>query len=146
MEHFKSPFEACEMASACAVENRAFFNDTLARARGHRFFSHPFLSSLDDAVPNHEVVSFVLTSFYQIVAPFTGLLCSLGGHAPNLQSRFALMDNLYEEMGCGDFNAAHPSLYLRMLASIGITEKEADSLSTVPSIRRINNHLREVVE
>jgi pyrroloquinoline quinone (PQQ) biosynthesis protein C len=146
MEHFRSPFDAHALTSARAVENRVFFNDTIKRAREHRFFSHPFLSSLNDGALSRGVVSHVLTSFYQIVAPFTGLLCSLGGHAPNLQSRFALMDNLYEEMGCGDFNAAHPSLYLKMLASIGIAEKEAESLSAVPAIRRINNHLQEVVE
>jgi pyrroloquinoline quinone (PQQ) biosynthesis protein C len=145
MEHFRSPFDARELTTARAVENRAFFNDIVGRARGHRFFSHPFLSSLSGGTPTREVVAHVLTSFYQIVSPFTGLLCSLGGHAPNLQSRFALMDNIYEEMGCGDFDAAHPSLYLKMLASIGVSEKTAESLSAVPAIRRINNHLEEVV-
>jgi pyrroloquinoline quinone (PQQ) biosynthesis protein C len=146
MEHFKSPFDARELASARALENRAFFDATIERARRHRFFSHPFLSLSDDGAQSREVVSLVLTSFYQIVAPFTGLLCSLGSHAPNLQSRFALMDNLYEEMGCGDFNAAHPSLYLKMLASIGVSEKAAEGLSALPAIRRVNNHLQEVVE
>ncbi|HSO36749.1 MAG TPA: iron-containing redox enzyme family protein [Labilithrix sp.] len=83
---------------------------------------------------------------YQLVRPFTSVLCSLGGQAPNLRSRFALMDNIYEEMGCGDFEAAHPSLYLKMLASIGVTEEAAESLPTLPAIRRINDHLREAVE
>jgi pyrroloquinoline quinone (PQQ) biosynthesis protein C len=148
MEHFKSPFEAGDLLSAQAQENRAFFDGMLERARAHRFYSHPFTSNpsnpANTALPR-ETVSFVLTSFYGIVSPFTGLLCSLGGQAPNLRSRFALMDNIYEEMGCGDLNAAHPRLYLRMLASIGVTEQAAESLPVLRSIRLINDHLREVV-
>jgi pyrroloquinoline quinone (PQQ) biosynthesis protein C len=95
--------------------------------------------------PSREVVLFILASFYKIVDPFTALLCALGGQAPDLRSRFTLMDNIYEEMGCGDLSAAHPSLYLQMLASIGVTRMAADALPELPSVRRINDHLRDVV-
>ena len=145
VEHFKSPFGACDFATARVVENRQFFDEMLDRAKQHRFFSHSFMWSLEEPVASPEVASFVLTSFYKIVSPFTGLLCALGGRAPDLRSRFALMDNIYEEMGCGDLSAAHPSLYLKMLSSIGVTPSDAESARTLPSIRRINDHLHEVV-
>jgi len=145
MEHFKSPFRAIDFESERAVQNQKFFDDVFARARRHPFFSHPFMSTLD-MVPSREIVSFILTSIYQLVSPFTGLLCSLGGRAPNLRSRFALMDNIYEEMGCGDLSSAHPNLYLRMLASIGVTAAAAECMPALPAIHRINTHLREVVE
>ena len=145
MEHFKSPFGGDDLDSDRALENGAFFSDLLARAGGHRFFSHDFICALGEAPIARDVVSFVLTSFYRIVSPFTGLLCSLGGRAPNLRSRFALMDNIYEEMGCGDLNAAHPTLYLKMLRSIGVTESSAESLPELSPIGRINEHLNEVV-
>jgi pyrroloquinoline quinone (PQQ) biosynthesis protein C len=145
MEHFRSPFTAGDLTGARIIENRAFFKNILDRAQRHRFFSHEFLASIDDVAVSREVVAFILTTFYKIVTPFTGLLCSLGGKAPNLRSRFALMDNIYEEMGCGDLNAAHPSLYMKMLASIGVTEEAAESLPELASIRRINEHLHEVV-
>jgi pyrroloquinoline quinone (PQQ) biosynthesis protein C len=146
MEHFRQPFHPSVFASAPAVENREFFTDVLARARRHRFFAHPFLSPGGDVAPSRELVSFVLTSFYKVVEPFTGLLCSLGGRAPSLRARFALMDNIYEEMGCGDLSSAHPSLYLKMLASIGVTQEAAEAAPTLPAIHRINEHLRAVVE
>ncbi len=146
MEHFKSPFDVCDLASPYAMRNRAFFEDMLQRAKDHRFFSHEFNWALGEVVVSRDVASFVLTSFYKIVTPFTGLLCALGGQAPNLRSRFALMDNIYEEMGCGDFEAAHPSLYLRMLRSIGVAEAVAERTPILPSVARINAHLREVVE
>lgn len=146
MEHFKSPFGPVDLASARAVENVKFFDDMLQRAKSHRFFSHSFMASFDDMRPSRDLVSFVLTSFYKIVCPFTGLLCSLGGRSPDLRSRFALMDNIYEEMGCGDLSSAHPSLYLAMLSSIGVTAEDAERARTLPAIRRINEHLREVVE
>jgi pyrroloquinoline quinone (PQQ) biosynthesis protein C len=145
MEHFKCPFAPGDLVSARAIENRAFLDGMLDRTRRHRFFSHAFISSLGASSPSCEAVSFVLTSFYKIVAPFTGLLCALGGRAPNLRSRFALMDNIYEEMGRGDLNAAHPSLYLKMLESIGVNERSAETFPELASVRLINDHLREVV-
>ena len=48
-------------------------------------------------------------------------------------------------MGRGDLQEAHPSLYLRMLASIGVSAEAAEGMATLPSIRRINEHLHEVV-
>jgi pyrroloquinoline quinone (PQQ) biosynthesis protein C len=146
VEHFKSPFGPGDFVSVRAIDNQKFFVEMLQRARAHRFYSHPFMSTIAEGTPPRDVISFVLTSFYKIVSPFTGLLCSLGGRAPDLRSRFALMDNIYEEMGCGDLNAAHPSLYLRMLASIGVSASAAESARTLPPIRRINDHLRDVVE
>jgi len=146
MEHFNSPFGTSELARASVIENRRFLDDVLSRAKAHRYFSHPFLSAFDTINPSRELATFVLTSVYQLVTPFTALLCALGGQAPNLRSRFALLDNIYEEMGCGDIEAAHPSLYLKMLASIGVDEAAADSMPILPAIDRINGHLREVVE
>lgn len=146
MEHFKSPFGPSDFVSSRIIENRKFFDDMIHRAKRHRYFSHPFMSAADDTTPSPDAVSFVLTSMYKLVSPFTGLLCSLGGRAPDLQSRFALMDNIYEEMGCGDLNSAHPNLYLKMLSSIGITQAEAERGRTLPAIRRINEHLRDVVD
>ena len=145
MEHFKSPFVERDFETARVAENRQFFDEVLERAKHHRFFAHSFLWSLEEPAASPDVASFILTSYYKIVSPFTGLLCSLGGRAPDLRSRFALMDNIYEEMGCGDLSAAHPSLYLKMLSSIGVTPSDAENARTLPSIRRINGHLDEVV-
>jgi pyrroloquinoline quinone (PQQ) biosynthesis protein C len=143
VEHFRNPF-ACETASTQVAANREFFDAMVARAGQHRFFSHPFLS-MSGTSPSPEVVSFILASMYKVVSPFTGLLSTLGGRAPDLRSRFALMDNLYEEMGRGNLEAAHPMLYLQMLQSIGIDERAVDRQSTLPSIRRINAYLLAVV-
>lgn len=145
MEHFKSPFSASDFSSARARENQRFFDEVLARAKTHAFFSHPFLGSAEKIVVSRDISAIVLTSFYKIVSPFTGLLCSLGGRSPDLRTRFALLDNIYEEMGCGDLPAAHPSLYLKMLASIGVSAESAEAAPTLPAIRRINDHLEEVV-
>jgi pyrroloquinoline quinone (PQQ) biosynthesis protein C len=145
MEHFKSPFSTSDFSSERARENQRFFEEALARAQSHAFYSHPFLTSARKIVASRDITAIVLTSFYKIVSPFTGLLCSLGGRSPNLKMRFALMDNIYEEMGCGDFDSAHPSLFLRMLASIGVSAEAAEASPTLPSIRRINEHLAKVV-
>jgi pyrroloquinoline quinone (PQQ) biosynthesis protein C len=128
------------------VDNQRFFDETLERAKQHRFYSHPFLTAFDAMTPSRDVVSFMLTSFYKVVSPFTGLLCTLGGRAPDLRSRFALMDNIFEEMGRGDLSAAHPSLYLKMLSSIGVPPDVAEGMRTLTAIGKINSHLTEVVE
>ena len=141
-----SPFGPGEFMSARALVNREFLDDVLARARRHHFFSHAFLSGSLELHDAPEVVSALLTSFYKIVIPFTGLLCTLAGRAPDLRSRFALMANIHEEMGCGDLSAAHPSLYVKMLESIGVSEEEAEAAPRLRAVRRINEHLSQVVE
>jgi len=144
MEHFQNPFERGEFGNVAVRRNEEFFEAMSRRARAHRFFSHPFLLGGEALRP--AAATFILTSFYKVVAPFTGLLCSLAGRAPSLRARFALMDNIYEEMGCGDLGAAHPTLYLRMLASIGVSEEAAERMPTLSAIGRINEHLRSVIE
>jgi pyrroloquinoline quinone (PQQ) biosynthesis protein C len=146
MEHFRNPFALRDAAGGQVAENRKFFDALLERSRHHRFHSHPILSVLGDMPQSRETASFILTSMYKVVVPFTGLLSALGGRAPDLRTRFALMDNLYEEMGRGDIEAAHPMLYLRMLASIGVDASAVDRQNTLPSIQRINAHLLTVVE
>lgn len=146
MEHFKSPYAADELTSSRFIENLRFFEGMLRRSQRHPYYAHPFMTLVDGMLPSREAVSFVLKSIYKVVTPFTALLCSLGGRAPDLRSRFALMDNIYEEMGRGDLTAAHPNLYLKMLTSIGITPKAAEEERTLPVIRRMNDHLREVVD
>jgi pyrroloquinoline quinone (PQQ) biosynthesis protein C len=145
MEHFQNPFGARVLSNARAAENRRFFDELLSGVRTHRFFSHPFLAAFAQS-SSPRLASFVLTTFYQVVCPFTGLLCALGGRAPDLESRFALMDNIYEEMGRGDLACAHPNLYLRMLSSIGVDAAAAERVPVLTAIGRINDHLREVVE
>ena len=145
MEHFQNPFESGALTSARTLENRRFFDHVLSGVRTHRFFSHPFMAAFAQA-SSRELASFVLTTFYQVVSPFTGLLCTLAGQAPSLESRFALMDNIYEEMGCGDLACAHPNLYLRMLSSMGVDAAAAERAPMLPAIGRINDHPREVVE
>jgi len=142
-----SPFQPSDLLNETAVANQAFFAHLLQRARAHAFFTHPFLSAASDALPDSPArVTFMLTSFYQVVHPFTGLLCSLAARAPSLKSRFVLMDNVFEELGRGDFGAAHPSLYLSMLASIGVRRHTAESANVLPAARRVQKHLANVVE
>jgi pyrroloquinoline quinone (PQQ) biosynthesis protein C len=146
MEHFRNPFAVGDTTSSAIAANRKFFDGLVEHAKDHRFFAHPILSNASDARHSPAVVSFILASMYKVVAPFTGHLSTLGGRAPDLRIRFALMDNLYEEMGRGDIEAAHPMLYLEMLASIGIDESAAERQPVLPSILRINEHLLAVVE
>ncbi|MDR0781364.1 MAG: iron-containing redox enzyme family protein [Pseudomonadales bacterium] len=146
MEHFTSPFAASDFARAQALENRQFLTALLRQSQAHRYYSHPFLEICNQQTPPREWVVFILTSFYKIVAPYTALLFTLGGRAPTLQSRFALLDNIYEEMGCGDIAAAHPSLYVDMLASIGVACAAAERAPTLLPIHQINTHLSDCIE
>src|SRR4051812_4775363 len=146
MEHFRNPFGPEDFVNARVMENRRFVDAVIRRARSHRLFSHPFLSALGGAAPSRDVSWFILTSFYKIVEPFTGLLCALAGRAPDLRSRFALMDNVYEEMGRGDFDQAHARLYVKLLASIGVGVEETERTPALRCIQKINDHLVEVLE
>lgn len=144
MEHFKDPFSATDLTTPRALENQRFFEGMLGRARRHPFYSHPFMgASLGDSSPR--IASFILGSYFKIVSPFTAHLCALSARAPTLRARYALTDNIYEELGCGDIDEAHPNLYVKMLASMGVSLEAAEEAPTLLSMQRTNEHLRRTI-
>jgi pyrroloquinoline-quinone synthase len=139
MEHFPSPYQSEDLTSPALGENLAFLAQVEARARTHRVFRHPFLQRIREGRCTREQLVTTLTLYEHIMRPFTGCLAMLAGRAPDLQTRFVLFDNLYEEMGRGRIDQAHPRLYRKMLASLGVDEEVIERSQPLASIRLSND-------
>lgn len=146
MEYLESPYSQKEFSSERYIKNFSFLESLEKEMLGHAVFDHPFLIKFANNLYTEEGTRFVLKQFGKIVMPFTAAICKLMGNAPDIKSRFMLMDNLYEEMGGDDINGCHPILYLKMLDSVGVSKDELDQTDTVSSIRILNDAIFDAVE
>lgn len=145
MENMSIPYTAEEQNSLAFLQNKTFLENLEKLIMRHQVFDHSFLQKFASNSYSTEGTLFVLKQFGKIVMPFTGAICKLMGNAPDIKSRFMLMDNLYEEMGHNNLDTAHPVLYLKMLDSLGITQKVLDDTPTISSIRILNNTIYDAV-
>lgn len=145
MEYLNSPYGPEELNSDRFKQNQMFLNDLEKKMLSHQVFDHPFLKKFAANTYTKEGVIFVLQQFGKIVMPFTGAICKLMGNAPDIKSRFMLMDNLYEEMGHNSISNCHPMLYLKMLDSLGVSKAHLDATETISSIRILNNTIYDAV-
>ena len=145
MEYLSTPYSDVELNSSSYKSNHQFLESLEKKMLNHEIFDHPFLKKLALGAYTQDGVKFVLKQFGKIVMPFTAAICKLMGTAPDIKSRFMLMDNLYEEMGNNKLNQCHPVLYLKMLASIGISQSDLDNTFTISSIRILNNTIFDSV-
>jgi len=146
MEYCDTPFKKEELESGNYQINYKFLEKLEKEVLHHKVFDHPFLKKLASGDYTKEGIRFTLMQFGNIVIPFTAAICKLMGNAPDLKSRFMLMDNLYEELGNMQFEQCHPSLYMEMLESIGGTQHGFDTIETISSIRILNNTILDAVE
>jgi pyrroloquinoline quinone (PQQ) biosynthesis protein C len=146
MEYCDIPFKKEELESENYQLNYNFLEKLEKEVLKYEVFDHPFLKKLSSGDYTKEGVRFTLMQFGKIVMPFTAAICKLMGNAPDLKSRFMLMDNLYEELGNMQYTQCHPSLYMEMLASIGGTQKGFNEMATISSIRILNNTILDAVE
>ena len=141
VENMQIPFSQEDLNSALVRENLEFLSDLEKRVQSHGVFDHPVLVGMAEGRYNQEFVKFFLSQFSLHVRVFTAALSALLGRAPDFKSRFVLFDNLYEEMGRGDFRKGHFMLYVSMLESLGVTEEELESMPPLCSITLLNDGL-----
>jgi len=145
MEYLTTPYTEMELTSSNYKNNYQFLEELEKQMLNHAVFDHSFLKKLADDAYTQDGVIFMLKQFGKIVMPFTAAICKLMGNAPDIKSRFMLMDNLYEEMGGNNLNSCHPVLYLSMLDSMGISQTGLDKMDTISSIRILNNTIFDAV-
>ena len=145
MENISHPYTQEELNSHNFKINHQFLSALEKKVSNHRVFDHSFLKKFSNNEYNQDGVVFVIKQFGKIVMPFTAAVCKLMGNAPDIKSRFMLMDNLYEEMGHNRLSECHPVLYLSMLDSIGVSQKGLEKTQTISSIRILNNTIFDAV-
>jgi pyrroloquinoline quinone (PQQ) biosynthesis protein C len=145
MENVSVPYSREELEGIRFKRNQQFLSNLEKKVASHLVFDHDFLKKFAAGAYTEEGALFVVKQFGKIVMPFTAAVCKLMGNAPDIKSRFMLMDNLYEEMGHNILTNCHPVLYLSMLDSVGVSQKGLEKTETISSIRLLNNTIFDAV-
>jgi pyrroloquinoline-quinone synthase len=98
----------------------------------HPLWHHPFLQrcrSQDLSLPEVKILA---VQMYKFSKEFNRILASILACCPDDAAQWVILDNLFDEMGQGDLNQAHPELFRRFTRALGITDSELQHLPTEP--------------
>jgi pyrroloquinoline-quinone synthase len=101
-----------------------------AIAQDHPLWSHEFLTRCRDNQLTLPEVQILAVQMYKFSKEFNRILASILSRCPDESAQLVIMDNLFDEMGQGDLNQAHPELFRRFTREIGIAD---DALAVSPT-------------
>lgn len=145
MENMVSPYSKAELNAPHVQRNLAFLQELEQRSKKHAVFDHPLLLSMANGRLPPEFIKYFHAQFSKHIRVFTAALATLLGSTPDIRSRFVLFDNLYEEMGRGDYEQCHFHLYLSMMESLGVSTSDLDALPPLYSVELLNDELFQAV-
>lgn len=102
----------------------------------------PFLQALAVASLSPQQLRAFATEYYAYALAFPKCLAEVAANAPDDESRYPLIENLWEEYGAGDPEANHRTLYKKFMRGLGISEAEYSTGTCLPATA---NHIDALV-
>lgn len=141
MEHMTMPYDE-EILKSDLIQNRIKFITSIEQeVLSHRFLDHELFLNLRDGIYTKEFVDFFTAQYAKHICVFTKALSNLLGATTDLETRYMLFDNLYEEMGMGRYEECHYTLYGDMLQSMNLSKEYLEALPQLDSIEVLNDAL-----
>jgi pyrroloquinoline-quinone synthase len=101
-----------------------------ALTQNHPLWNHEFLVRCRTGQLTLPEVQILAVQMYKFSKEFNRILASILSRCPDESAQLVIMDNLFDEMGQGDLNQAHPELFRRFTREIGIAD---DALAIAPT-------------
>jgi pyrroloquinoline-quinone synthase len=101
-----------------------------ALTQNHPLWQHEFLNRCRTGQLTLPEVQVLAVQMYKFSKEFNRILASILSRCPDESAQLVIMDNLFDEMGQGDLNQAHPELFRRFTRQIGISD---DALAVAPT-------------
>jgi pyrroloquinoline-quinone synthase len=101
-----------------------------ALTQNHPLWNHEFLVRCRTGQLTLPEVQILAVQMYKFSKEFNRILASILSRCPDESAQLVIMDNLFDEMGQGDLNQAHPELFRRFTREIGIAD---DTLAIAPT-------------
>lgn len=98
----------------------------------HPLWSHEFLVRCRMGQLTLHEVQILAVQMYKFSKEFNRILASILSCCPDEQAQQVILENLFDEMGEGNPNAAHPELFRRFTRGLGIADPTLASLPTEP--------------
>jgi len=98
-----------------------------------RILEHRFIKRLQSGdISKEQLIEFALQ--YGIYCSyFPRFLCAAAANIADDQTRFSLVENLWEEHGSGDLKGSHRVLYKNFCLGLGLTEESINNYKPFPS-------------
>lgn len=104
-------------------------------ARIHSLWNHEFLRRCREGQLTVPEVRVLAVQMYKFCKEFVRILASILSCCPDEAAQAIILDNLWDEMGEGDSNRAHPALFRKFTRELGIDDETLESLVTEPETR-----------
>lgn len=101
-------------------------------AQAHPLWKHPFLNSCQSGQISLAEVKVLAVQMYKFSKEFNRILARILSCCPHPMDQLVILENLFDEMGEGDLNHAHPELFRRFTRALGIDDDQLEALPTEP--------------
>jgi pyrroloquinoline-quinone synthase len=104
---------------------------------GHPLWSHEFLVRCRTGQLTLPEVQVLAVQMYKFSKEFNRILASILSCCPDEQAQLVILENLFDEMGQGNPNYAHPELFRQFTRELGISDETLVGLPTEPETRNL---------
>jgi len=98
----------------------------------HSLWNHEFLTRCRTGDLSLREVQILAVQMYKFSKEFNRILASILSCCQDESAQLVLLENLFDEMGQGDVNQAHPELFRRFTRALGIDDNTLAALATAP--------------
>lgn len=101
-------------------------------AEAHSLWEHEFLVRCRTGQLTLSEVKLLAVQMYKFSQAFNRILASIMSCCPDESAQLVILENLFDEMGEGDSNRAHPALFRYFTRELGIDDATLEALPTEP--------------
>lgn len=101
-------------------------------AQNHALWNHPFLQHCQADGLTLLEVQILAVQMYKFSKEFNRILASILSQCADERAQWVILDNLFDEMGRGDLNQAHPALFRQFTQALGISDTVLEAIPAEP--------------
>lgn len=100
-----------------------------------RILSHRFVKRIADASLSERQLQFFVGQYHWYCEHFPRFLAAAAANIPDDETRFPLLENLWEEHGSGDLSGSHRTLYYHFAEAAGLNRTALDAIEPLSTTR-----------
>ena len=106
-------------------------------AETHPLWNHDFLHHCRAGELTLQEVRVLAVQMYKFSKEFNRILASVMARCPDTSAQAVILDNLFDEMGEGDPDRAHPELFRHFTRALGIDDETLESIPATPETQAL---------
>ncbi|HTL88208.1 MAG TPA: iron-containing redox enzyme family protein [Leptolyngbya sp.] len=114
------------------IDSSPFLQSLLHQTQIHPLWNHPFLQHCKAKELTLSEVKILAVQMYKFSKEFNRILAGILAHCPDESAQRVILENLFDEMGQGDANLAHPELFRRFTRALGMDDETLANTATAP--------------